>query len=152
MNAKEFKKSYQKLQNSLRKSPHFSFRPLYIIHQKMHHIIPVWEPNSAGCRSYSLTQLPDSPFQFHLPGQARTNVSHILPLQRIIQISSPHSRGLVFRFYTFILVWQQVSFPERNPHGTGLTPAWLQKVLSKSQKQQRSPSSQLNSLESCSNW
>lgn len=26
----------------------------------------------------------------------------------------------------------EVSFPERSPHGTGLTPGWLQKALSKS--------------------
>lgn len=71
---------------------------------------------------YSLAQLPNFPFQLHLPGQAGTNVSHILPLQRIIWISSPHSRGLVLCFYTFILVKHKASFPERSSHGTGLMP------------------------------
>lgn len=42
---KRIKKSYQKPQNSLCKSPHFSFGPLYVTHQKMHDIIPVWEQN-----------------------------------------------------------------------------------------------------------
>lgn len=51
--------------------------------------------------------------------------------------------GLVFFSYTFILVRQEVFFPEWRPRGTGLqlsnTLGGLEKALFKSQKQQRRP-------------
>lgn len=61
----------------------------------MHHITPVCEQKPIQLVFtflFSHTQLPNFPFLFCLPGQAGTNVSHILVLQRITQISSPHSR------------------------------------------------------------
>lgn len=98
MQNKFFKKIYihRKPQNLLLKSSHFSFRPFYIIHQKIHHItLQFVSRNQFGWVSvlYSLTQrLPNFLCLFCLPGQAGTNGWRILLLQRITQISSPHSR------------------------------------------------------------
>lgn len=138
---KRIKKSYQKPQNSLLESPCFSFRPLYIIHQKMHRIIPVWEQNPIQLGFTFLFSHTIASFSFPIPSPRTSQnkcISHS-PVAKDYPDFKPTFQRIGILLLHLHLGMTEVSFPERSPHGTGLTPGWLQKVLSKTQKQQESP-------------
>lgn len=97
-----------------------------------HHSSWETEPNSAGFHSSVLSHnclifLSNSISQDKLE-QMYLTFSHCKGLSRF-QAHIPEE--WYFSFTPSSWLWQEVSFPERSPHGTGFMPGWLQKRFPK---------------------